>query len=510
MIPGSSRTLALAAAAFVALAATAAVGVSGAAFTASTANPGNSFTAAASFPNMRVVSGTYDGNNSDNRAITGVGFQPDLVIVKSSRSQTAVFRTATMSGDSSKPVSATALTPNLIQSLDADGFTVGNDARTNTNAGGAVFYWTAFKASDGVMKLGTYTGNGAASRSITGAGFSPEYAVLMSAGAQNPLERISGMTRSFGLDADTGVTDGITSLDADGFSVGANAASNTNGTVYHYVLWNEEASQVKTASYTGDGASGRSITGTGFTPYYMTVRANDTATARAGVHRSQAVSGTSSLRYDAAANDTNAITALQSDGFQVGSNSSTNASGVTYHYVAFRDGNGACSVQGTNQFGLPSQDTYVDQGSPTQNFGTATDLRVHSSNGADRRTLVQFNLPTAPPGCSVTSAYLFLYLNSGVSGRTLEAYRASASWTETGATWNNQPGTTGTAATSASSATAGYTSWDVTSQAQSMYSGSPNNGFVIRDQTEGAATAAEQVYSSSTGANVPVLWVFYG
>lgn len=503
------RKLMLAVSAVVALGASATIGLSGASFTATSANPGNSFGAAATFPNMRVVSGSYDGNNNDNRAITGVGFQPDLVIVKSSASQTAVFRSSTMSGDASKPVSATGLTANLIQSLDADGFTVGNDSRTNTAAGGAVFTWTAFKASDGVMKLGTYTGNGAASRSITGAGFSPEYAVLMSAGAHSPLERITGMTRSFRFESDIGVTNGITSLDADGFTVGANTASNASGTVYHYVLWNERASQVKTGSYTGDGTTGRSITGTGFTPYYMTVRANDTATGRAGVHRSQAVSGTSSLRYDAAANDTNAITALQSDGFQVGSNPATNANAVNYRYVAFRDGNGACSAQGTSQFGLASQDTYVDQSYPAQNFGTTTDLRVRSSSGANRRTLVRFNLPTPPTGCSVTGASLGLYLNSGVSGRTLEAYRASASWTETGATWNNQPGTTGAAAATASSTATGYKFWDVTSHVQSMYTGA-NDGFVIRDQSEGAATAAEQVYSSRSGANVPFLWVFYG
>ncbi|HYU61289.1 MAG TPA: DNRLRE domain-containing protein [Solirubrobacterales bacterium] len=506
------RTPILAGAVVVALAATTGVGLSGANFSAQTANPGNSFTAAATFPNMRVVTGTYSGSNSTTRSITGLGFQPDLVIVKSSATQTAVYRTSTMSGDASKPVSATALTANLIKSLDADGFTVGNDPRVNLGPPGPPdFYWTAFKASDGVMKLGSYTGNGAASRSITGAGFSPEYAVVLGAGAQDPTQRITGMTRSFRLDSGTGVTDGITALNADGFSVGANAQVNTNGTVYHYILWNEAANQVKVNSWTGDGSASRSITGVGFAPYYTVVRANDTVTSRNGAHKPRSLSGTSSLRYDAAVNDTTAITSLDSDGFQVGSSGSTNASGVTYHSVSFRDGNGACSVAGgSTQFGLVAKDAYVDQASPTSNFGTATDLRVRSSSGANRRTLVQYSLPTAPLGCSVTSAQLYMYLNSGVTGRTLEAYRADASWTETGVTWNNQPGTTGTASTLASSATAGYKFWDVTSAVQGLYSGDPNNGFVVRDQTEGAATAAEQVYSSSTGANLPLLVVTFG
>jgi hypothetical protein len=67
------------------------------------------------------------------------------------------------------------------------------------------------------------------------------------------------------------------------------------------------------------------------------VRANDTVTARAGVHRPAALSGTSSLNFSAASNISNGITGLQSDGFLAGSNAATNTSGVAYDYVAFKD-----------------------------------------------------------------------------------------------------------------------------------------------------------------------------
>lgn len=39
-----------------------------------------------------------------------------------------------MTGDAAKPMTgATALTANLIQSLDTGGFTIGSDARVNSN-----------------------------------------------------------------------------------------------------------------------------------------------------------------------------------------------------------------------------------------------------------------------------------------------------------------------------------------------------------------------------------------
>lgn len=67
------------------------------------------------------------------------------------------------------------------------------------------------------------------------------------------------------------------------------------------------------------------------------VRANDTGTARSGRHRSAAVTGASSQFFTGTANDTVGITALQTDGFQLGNNAGVNASSVSYHYIAFKN-----------------------------------------------------------------------------------------------------------------------------------------------------------------------------
>ena len=508
MISPNRRTLILAISALAALVAAAAVGMSGAAFTARTANPGNSFGAAASFGAFRVVSGGYVGNATDNRVVTGLDFQPDLVIVKADAAQTAVFRSSTMTGDNAKPVAGAALAPDLVQSLNADGFTVGTDARVN--ASGTTYYWTAMKAAPGVMTMGTYTGNGAVSRSIAGAGFSPEYVNVLSAAANTPRGRTTGMTTGFRFDSSTGATNTISSLDVDGFTVGVNADTNTNGTVYHWIAWNETAGQVEKGSYAGDGTGPTAVTGVGFEPYYLQLRANDVTTGRPAVARSQ-VNLFDSLRFDATANEGDAITAIQSDGFQVGANGDVNASGVTYHYVAFKDSTGSCSAPGAIRFGLPSTGAYVDQATPTTNYGPDVTYRVRSQSGSqNRRTLVRFDLPTAPPGCSMTDADLYLNATAAAAGRTIQVFRAGAAFNGGSVTWNNQPAITGTAVTSSSLSAAGWQSWDVTRQVQAQYTGT-NNGFVIRDSAEGSTTPAEQVYNSDNAAsNTPVLLVTFG
>jgi hypothetical protein len=241
-----------------------------------------------------------------------------------------------MTGDSSKPLAgATANSTNMIQALQATGFQVGTNARVNSN--GVTYAWVAVTRAAGTMSVGSYVGNGAASRSITGLGYSPEAVIVLGANASAPVLRITGTTAGFAFDTGTGVASSITSLAADGFSVGASSSTNTNGQAYHYVAFNETEGLVETGSYTGNGASGRSITGVGLSPSVALVRSSSTTASRGGAWRPGAVTGTASQRFNAAVNDSNAITALQADGFQVGANTSTNANANPYAFLALRD-----------------------------------------------------------------------------------------------------------------------------------------------------------------------------
>src|SRR3990167_1849479 len=114
---------------------------------------------------MQIAVGSYTGNGVDGTEITGVGFQPDLVIIQGG-SNRAVWRSSSHTGDDSSYFFQVNNAVNLIQSLTSDGFTVGDDATVNTNS--TAYRYAAFKdngAND--FKVGTYTGNGSDGRNIT-------------------------------------------------------------------------------------------------------------------------------------------------------------------------------------------------------------------------------------------------------------------------------------------------------------------------------------------------------
>jgi hypothetical protein len=157
-----------------------------------------------------------------------------------------------------------------------------------------------------------------------------------------------------------------------------------------------------------------------------------------------------------------------------------------------------------------SADSWVNQSSPTRNYGNSTQLEVRARAGRVRRTLINFALPAPPPGCSLTQVTLRLYASTSTAGRTIEAVPLTGAWTETGVNWNNQPGTGTPVASSPSGA--GWRSWDVTAAVQNAYA-SPSTyyGFLLRDSVETSATSRRQVYVSRTGAaaNRPVLVVTF-
>lgn len=138
-------------------------------------------------------------------------------------------------------------------------------------------------------------------------------------------------------------------------------------------------------------------------------------------------------------------------------------------------------------------DSWVGQNEPTTAHGTDTTLRARSKANANARTLVRFPLPAIPAGCQVASVTLRLYSSTAATGRTLYVNRLATSFTESGATWNNQPAVTGPSASASSRA--GWVEWNATDQVLAMYAGT-NHGFRVRDAGESAGTAAEQRFNS--------------
>jgi signal peptidase len=175
---------------------------------------------------------------------------------------------------------------------------------------------------------------------------------------------------------------------------------------------------------------------------------------------------------------------------------------------AFTTGTWGCTAPGS-QTVTASADTEVRQSSPTSNFGTALRITIGSLITANQRTLVLFSLPAIPANCTVSSATLRLYATSSDSGRTLAAFRAGSSWTETGVVWNNQPIAVGSASTTTSGP--GWRMWDVTAHVQMMYSGS-NTGFIVKDSQESSLLFAflQEFSSRENSTNPPQLVLNWG
>jgi len=316
--------------------------------------------------------GTYTGNGT-SQSISGIGFQPDAVILKNANAGTAVgavYNVDQSYGNSSSYFTDTANVVGSITSIDATGFSVGADSTANGSTN--TIYWAAFAGSSaptssGTFKMatGTYTGNGAY-QNFSGLGFAPDLVIIKGNTTSAGVFRTSLHSGDLTSYLDAATADfalGIQSLNPDGFSIGTSATVNTNAIAYYWTAYgnawrpgtNSGASDFMIGSYYGNGVDNRNITNMPWQPDFVTVKA---ATAVAGTFRTSAQSGDLSSFFAAAAEAANNIQALNADGFQVGTSTSVNTAAVQYWYFAFKNG--------TNF----TVNTYSGNGS-TQNITTA-------------------------------------------------------------------------------------------------------------------------------------------
>jgi YD repeat-containing protein len=179
--------------------------------------------------------GSYTGDNTDNRLITGVGFRPDYIIVMSSQAQQAVHRSSAMPGDSTLFFHANAAASNLIQDLKTNGFQVGND--NNVNGAGIQYHYVAWRGRR--MAVGSYEGDGTAGRSINGVGYQPIYVIIkMLQSAQQGVHRPASLPGDQTLKFNGGMISGaITSLQPDGFQIGAADAVNLLARTFYWMAF---------------------------------------------------------------------------------------------------------------------------------------------------------------------------------------------------------------------------------------------------------------------------------
>jgi hypothetical protein len=84
----------------------------------------------------------------------------------------------------------------------------------------------------------------------------------------------------------------------------------------------------------------------------------------------------------------------------------------------------------------PIADTYVNSGSTSANYGTATTL---SQSTSANRALMRFDTSSVPVGSTISAVTLKLYTLSTPSSGGIRVHPEIDSWNETTTTWGNQP-----------------------------------------------------------------------
>lgn len=292
--------------------------------------------------------GSYIGDGNANRVINGIGFTPDLVIIKSAGTDQSIWSTSMDYNYSHYFAAASAGVANAIIDMTADGFIVGQSTTVNTN--GTVYYYQAFgnatgpstggRASDFV--IGAYTGN-ANTRKITNLGIKPDFVALKvdsTAGSTmwSSTDLATGTTASFAAAADNLTGTLISSLDEKGFSVGTSNITNTAGIVSNFFAFSKSAA-FALGLYTGSGSQEDITTidgntSIGFTPDYVMVKRN---TAIDGAHSQNSLNlGTSTQYFKNTANFNNGIISYPNGGFTVATDQTVNANTGIYRFMAWK------------------------------------------------------------------------------------------------------------------------------------------------------------------------------
>jgi hypothetical protein len=244
-------------------------------------------------------------------------------------------------------------------------------------------YTTIKKPSD-YFNTKLYTGNGTA-RIITGVGFQPDWSWFKSRGDTNShalYDAVRGVTKAISSNstgAEATESQGLTSFDSDGFSIGSQTAVNASG--HGIVSWNWKANG--TGSSNTDGSisstvsanttSGFSIVsssgsnsnstvgdGLGVAPKVIIIKRLNTADNWRVLHMSAGNDNTAHLNLTSSFSSSAVFqnTSPTSTVFSlVGNNTSVNQSGSTYIAYCFAD------VTGYSKFG-----SYVGNGNANGTF----------------------------------------------------------------------------------------------------------------------------------------------
>jgi hypothetical protein len=165
----------------------------------------------------------------------------------------------------------------------------------------------------------------------------------------------------------------------------------------------------------------------------------------------------------------------------------------------------------------PTEDTHIDQYSPTTINGAKTFLLCRrGGTGYKLDILIKFDLSVIPPGTNINWAklgmYYYHYNDGDPAGKNLTLYRITSAWSEATTNWNNRP-TYNSTPLSQSIAPASYSwvEWDVTGAVNGVVNGVlPYLGWQISDPATSGYFSMIYFYSKENGSLIPYLEIDTG
>jgi len=317
----------------------------------------------------------YTGDGTDDRSITGLGFQPDFCWFKDRTGANSHNLFDSVRGVNlpliSNATNAELTGFDLFNSFDSDGFTISGATADNTNYNGSQFVSWSWKAGGtGVsntngsitstvsanttsgFSIVSYTGNSTGGATIGhGLGATPQMIIVKnrdrsSAGAWQVYHISNGATKTMELNDTTGAYSSSTRWNntaptSSVFTVGSSLEVNGSGEDIIAYCFAEKKGFSKFGSYTGNGSTDGTFVYTGFKPAWVMVKRTDVANSWRMLDATRDTYNVAkeSLYANQSASETTLDTLdFTSNGFKIRSTSNNiNASGGTYIYMAFAE-----------------------------------------------------------------------------------------------------------------------------------------------------------------------------
>ncbi|MFG2299931.1 LamG-like jellyroll fold domain-containing protein [Actinacidiphila glaucinigra] len=158
----------------------------------------------------------------------------------------------------------------------------------------------------------------------------------------------------------------------------------------------------------------------------------------------------------------------------------------------------------------PGEDTYVNAGAPSANYGTSGSLAVRGSSAY--LSYLRFSLPPAPAGQTLKSAVLRVMTSSDPTAGTndtVSVVPVTGAWTETGVAYNSRPALSPTVLGTLSGATTVSTSYTVPLDV-SQLTGSLGGSYALALTSTGTDAMWLWSRQAASQANGPRLVLTFG